>query len=202
MNSKLLGSHSPSMLTVRCRSCIWPPCRAALSLLSQWRCCVCFVIFFTWISLVPAHPGCPGQNPQSRKMVVCVCVSNEYICRKSIIDRRQRLVCNQQWVGYMLIFIVKHTCNLVGIAAVFSVPTFSPFSTTCYRANYVKTWRRLQCLRIRFMILALYKFLSICITSQHRRRRTEPHPTPRSWISAAWLSRCEWIDKCSHAQCM
>jgi len=24
--------------------------------------------------LVPAHPGCPGQNPQSRKMVVCVCV--------------------------------------------------------------------------------------------------------------------------------
>jgi len=24
--------------------------------------------------LVPAHPGCPGQNPKSRKMVVCVCV--------------------------------------------------------------------------------------------------------------------------------
>jgi len=24
--------------------------------------------------LVPAHPGCPGQSPQSRKMVVCVCV--------------------------------------------------------------------------------------------------------------------------------
>jgi len=24
--------------------------------------------------LVPAHPGCPGQNPQSRKTVVCVCV--------------------------------------------------------------------------------------------------------------------------------
>jgi len=24
--------------------------------------------------LVPAHPGCPGQIPQSRKMVVCVCV--------------------------------------------------------------------------------------------------------------------------------
>jgi len=23
--------------------------------------------------LVPAHPGCPGQNPQSHKMVVCVC---------------------------------------------------------------------------------------------------------------------------------
>jgi len=25
--------------------------------------------------LVPAHPGCPGQNPQSRKTVVCVCMS-------------------------------------------------------------------------------------------------------------------------------
>ena len=24
--------------------------------------------------LVPAHPGCPGQIPQSRKMVLCVCV--------------------------------------------------------------------------------------------------------------------------------
>jgi len=24
--------------------------------------------------LVPAHPGCPGQNPQSHKTVVCVCV--------------------------------------------------------------------------------------------------------------------------------
>jgi len=23
--------------------------------------------------LVPAHPGSPGQNPVSRKMVVCVC---------------------------------------------------------------------------------------------------------------------------------
>jgi len=26
--------------------------------------------------LVPAHPGFPGQIPQSRKTVVCVCVSN------------------------------------------------------------------------------------------------------------------------------
>jgi len=24
--------------------------------------------------LVPAHPDCPGQNPESHKMVVCVCV--------------------------------------------------------------------------------------------------------------------------------
>jgi len=26
--------------------------------------------------LVPAHPGFPGQIPQSRKTVVCVCVMN------------------------------------------------------------------------------------------------------------------------------
>ena len=25
--------------------------------------------------LVPAHPGCPGQNPEICKMAVCVCVS-------------------------------------------------------------------------------------------------------------------------------
>jgi len=29
--------------------------------------------------LVPAHPGFPGQIPQSRKTVVCVCVSNGYV---------------------------------------------------------------------------------------------------------------------------
>jgi len=32
--------------------------------------------------LAPAHPGCPGQNPESRKTAVCVCVCvrvlNEY----------------------------------------------------------------------------------------------------------------------------
>jgi len=28
-----------------------------------------------WMSVViPAHPGCPGQNPESRKTVVCMCV--------------------------------------------------------------------------------------------------------------------------------
>ena len=29
--------------------------------------------------LVPAHPGFPGQIPQSRKTVVCVCVKDETI---------------------------------------------------------------------------------------------------------------------------
>jgi len=27
--------------------------------------------------LVPAHPGCPGQNPNRRKTVVCVCVLDQ-----------------------------------------------------------------------------------------------------------------------------
>ena len=35
-------------------------------------------ISLTYVKLVvirvPAHPGCPGQFPQSRKTVVCVCV--------------------------------------------------------------------------------------------------------------------------------
>ena len=30
--------------------------------------------------LVPAHLGCPGQIPQSRKTVVCVCVCVCVIC--------------------------------------------------------------------------------------------------------------------------
>jgi len=30
--------------------------------------------------LVPAHPGCPGQIPQSRKTVVCVCVTYLLMC--------------------------------------------------------------------------------------------------------------------------
>jgi len=39
--------------------------------------CCCFTIGVSgWMFLlVPAQPGCPGQNPYSRKTVVCVCVS-------------------------------------------------------------------------------------------------------------------------------
>ena len=33
--------------------------------------------------LVPAHPGFPGQIPQSRKMVVCVC--NGYVSSHVIL---------------------------------------------------------------------------------------------------------------------
>jgi len=35
--------------------------------------------------LVPAHPGCPGQNPESCKMVcVCVCVCVAFHISKKI----------------------------------------------------------------------------------------------------------------------
>jgi len=32
------------------------------------------------VLLVPAHPGFPGQIPQSRKTVVCVCVLCVCVC--------------------------------------------------------------------------------------------------------------------------
>jgi len=35
-----------------------------------------------WVNvyLVPAHPGCPRQNPKSHKTVVCVCVTYKSQC--------------------------------------------------------------------------------------------------------------------------
>jgi len=51
------------------------------------RVCICIILntIFVYLCifrnldgwmflLVPAHPGCPGQSPESRKMVVCECV--------------------------------------------------------------------------------------------------------------------------------
>jgi len=69
-NSKLLGSHSPSMLTVRFRSCIWPPRSVALLLLSHCRCCICFVTFFLFNPHFDLEP--------------------DYIIRKAIRHRIQR----------------------------------------------------------------------------------------------------------------
>jgi len=46
-----------------------------------WCVCLCYVHFAPenpedgkMYLLVPAHPGCPGQSPESCKTVVCVCV--------------------------------------------------------------------------------------------------------------------------------
>ena len=41
--------------------------------------------------LVPAHPGCPGQIPQSRKTVVCVCVKVIYTNADGLLNKRQDL---------------------------------------------------------------------------------------------------------------
>jgi len=47
-----------------------------------WCICLCYLHFAPenpedgeMYLLAPAHPGCPRQSPQSRKMVMCVCYS-------------------------------------------------------------------------------------------------------------------------------
>ena len=51
-----------------------------------WCICLCYLHFAPenpedseMYLLVLAHPGCPGQSPESCKMVVCVCVSSDDI---------------------------------------------------------------------------------------------------------------------------
>jgi len=46
-----------------------------------WCVCLCYLHFAPenqeggeMYLLVPAHPGCPGQSPETCKMVACVCV--------------------------------------------------------------------------------------------------------------------------------
>jgi len=73
-NSKLLGSHSPIMLTVRSRSCIWPPRSTPLSLLSQWMCCILFCYIFAYEFLFNPHFD----------------LEPSYIIRKGIRHRIQR----------------------------------------------------------------------------------------------------------------
>jgi len=47
--------------------------------------------------LLLAHLGCPGQNPKSRKMVVCVCVCMisdilvDYLCCYKVFGVRVRV---------------------------------------------------------------------------------------------------------------
>jgi len=40
--------------------------------------------------LVPAHPGCPGQIPQSRKTVVCVCVQMQRVCMTCLFSQNTK----------------------------------------------------------------------------------------------------------------
>jgi len=41
--------------------------------------------------LVPAHPGFPGQIPQSRKTVVCVCVNGSTVLLRIENSKNDRL---------------------------------------------------------------------------------------------------------------
>jgi len=47
-----------------------------------WCVCLCYLHFASenpedgeMYLLVPAHPDCPGQSPESCKMVACMCVT-------------------------------------------------------------------------------------------------------------------------------
>ena len=61
---------------------------------------VVYIIESTWFTatrrnmflLVPAHPGCPGQNSKSRKTVVCVCVGLELLVE--LINAARSLICS------------------------------------------------------------------------------------------------------------
>ena len=63
--------------------------------------------------LIPAHPGCPGQTPQSRKMVVCVCVCalverHKYIW---IRDNMLRLSSTVLPIPSSTVFIISSQCR-------------------------------------------------------------------------------------------
>jgi len=54
--------------------------------------------------LVPAHPGFPGQIPQSRKTVVCVCVSSygkQMVQHTHFVDKPVANTCTMQTCEYM-----------------------------------------------------------------------------------------------------
>ena len=54
----------------------------AAVLLSWFICWFILNFFISMFLLIPAHLGCPGQNPKSRKTVVCVCVC---VCEEVIM---------------------------------------------------------------------------------------------------------------------
>jgi len=69
--------------------------------------------------LVPAHPGCPGQNPKSHKTVVCVCVcmhvGPRYLARcvniKTINGNVLDWVKKLRYFGVYLVSSSKFKCN-------------------------------------------------------------------------------------------
>ena len=68
--------------------------------------------------LVPAHPGFPGQIPQSRKTVVCVCVPKKFPCLTlygnvvwhPFLKKDTELLESIQHQATILVPGLRHTC--------------------------------------------------------------------------------------------
>jgi len=62
--------------------------------------------------LVPAHPGFPGQIPQSRKTVVCVCVFQmnffAHACSDATARRRYRSIDDVIIIGRRRVYLRKY----------------------------------------------------------------------------------------------
>jgi len=66
-----------------------------------WCICLCYLHFAPenpedgeMYLLVPAYPGCPGQSPQSRKMVVCVCVLSRQSNISKEVSKKVKHLCS------------------------------------------------------------------------------------------------------------
>ena len=79
-----------------------------------WYICLCYLHFAPenpedgkMYLLVPAHPGCPRQSPESCKMVVCVCV-----CVKGFVVNYTAVLCQIANVRHIKWFPQHSLCIL------------------------------------------------------------------------------------------
>ena len=95
--------------------------------------------------LVPAHPGCTGQIPQSRKMVVCVCVypGDRHQTGKTNLDLFTVARYSEwQWhqLGHMEICTSTQTHNHAGIPPIsfyrlYAIPAAQPTASKHWRQS-------------------------------------------------------------------
>jgi len=85
--------------------------------------------------LVPAHPGFPGQIPQSRKTVVCVCVCVHKLCQKVHAIIRKQL----QWPWMSLVISLLQTFSK-GIFHIHHVPKLATPLQISW-CKIVNTWQ-------------------------------------------------------------
>jgi len=77
--------------------CIWPSrCHCHLLSLAPINPDWFYIPGFTF--LVPAHPGSPGQNPDSHKTNVCVCVCNKIITHKRLLCHKPQMETVMKWL--------------------------------------------------------------------------------------------------------